>query len=370
MNLLKNITILVIEDDDSVRQTLQDMLELNGFTVITATNGRDGYAAAKQAAPAVILTDIEMPGMTGFELLQSLRADPDLRALPVIVLSAKADRMAMRQGMELGASDFITKPFTEDEVIHSIAARLEKKELIDELDAFAHTVAHDLKNPLATLNGRLDLTGIMLGKADEATTRHHLVEATKAAHRLNVIIDELLILAGVRRQTVVPVPLDMAACAAEAVDRLEALLQTNAAVVRLPDTWPAAYGHAPWIIEVWVNFISNAAKYGGTNPLISLGGRAGPDGTSARFWVQDNGLGLDTAAQAKMFVPFSRISSVRAKGHGLGLSIVRRIVEKLGGKVGVESQPGAGACFWFELPTSAPVIPPADPTAPPLLFAP
>jgi len=370
MNLLKNITILVIEDDDCVRQTLQDMLELNGFTVLTASNGRDGFAAAKQALPAMILTDIEMPGMTGFELLQHLRADPDLRTLPVIVLSAKVDRTAMRQGMELGAADFITKPFTEDEVIHSIAARLEKKELLDELDAFAHTVAHDLKNPLATLNGRLDLAGMMLGTADEATTRHHLAEATKAAHRLNDIIEELLILAGVRRQAVVTQPLDMAACATEAIDRLEALLQKQAAVVRRPDVWPAAYGHAPWIIEVWVNFISNAAKYGGAQPVITLGARPGENGANARFWVQDSGLGLDPAAQEQMFVPFTRITSIRAKGHGLGLSIVRRIVEKLGGQVGVESAPGAGACFWFELPTLAPVTKPVDPTAPPLLFAP
>lgn len=370
MTLLRNITILVVEDDDSVRQTLQDMLEVNGFTVLTATNGRDGFAAAKRAVPAMILTDVEMPGMTGFELLQQLRADPDLRTLPVIVLSAKAERLAMRQGMELGAADFITKPFTEDEVIHSIAARLEKKELLDELDAFAHTVAHDLKNPLATLHGRLDLAGMMLGKADEATTRHHLAEATKAAHRLNDIIEELLILAGVRRQAIVPQALDMGACATEAVDRLEALLRHHAAVVELPDSWPAACGHAPWVIEVWVNFISNAAKYGGANPLITLGGRVGPDGASARFWVQDHGLGLDDAAQAQMFVPFTRISAVRARGHGLGLSIVRRIVEKLGGQVGVESQPGAGASFWFELPTRPPVAQPVDPTTPPLLFAP
>lgn len=370
MNSHKNITILVIEDDESVRQTLQDMLELNGFTVLTATNGRDGYAVARRAVPALILTDIEMPGMTGFELLQRLRSDPDLRTLPVIVLSAKADRLAMRQGMELGASDFITKPFTEDEVIHSIAARLEKKELLDELDAFAHTVAHDLKNPLATLNGRLHLTDVMLSTADETATRHQLAEATKAAHRLNDIINELLILAGVRRQAIVPQALDMTACVSEALDRLEALLQEHAAVVSRPESWPVAFGHAPWVIEVWANFISNAAKYGGTNPQITIGSDPGSDGTSVRFWVQDHGLGLDTATQEQMFVPFTRISAVRAKGHGLGLSIVRRIVEKLGGTVGVESQPGAGSRFWFELPTSGPVAPPVDPNAPPLLFAP
>lgn len=368
MNSRKNITILVIEDDESVRQTLQDLLELNGYSVVTATNGHEGFAAARQAAPAVILTDVEMPGMTGFELLQRLRADPELRTLPVIVLSAKADRMAMRQGMELGASDFITKPFTEDEVMHSIAARLEKKELLDELDAFAHTVAHDLKNPLTTLFGRLQLADMMLGDADEAAMRRHLAEAIKSARRLGAIIDELLILAGVRRQAIVPQLLDMGACASEAIERLEALLQEHAAEVTLPASWPAAYGHAPWVVEVWVNYISNAVKYGGPRPHITLGAGAGQVG--ARFWVQDNGPGLDAAAREQMFVPFTRITAVRARGHGLGLSIVRRIIEKLGGKVGVDSQPGAGACFWFELPTRAPVAPASDPTAPPLLFAP
>lgn len=370
MNLLNTTTILIIEDDESVRQTLVDMLELNGFRTAEAANGIEGFAAAKREAPAMILTDVEMPGMSGFELLQRLRADPDLRTIPVIVLSAKADRAATRHGMELGASDFITKPFTEDEVIHSIAARLEKKELLDELDAFGHTVAHDLKNPLATLMGRIDLATMMLGKIDEQTMRHHLAEASTAARRLNDIIEELLILAGVRRQIIESEPLAMAELAAEAVDRLESLLRQHAAVVRMPERWPPAFGHGPWVIEVWANFISNAAKYGGANPLITLGGETSADGRLARFWAQDSGPGLNAEARAMMFVPFTRISTVRAKGHGLGLSIVRRIIEKLGGKVGVESLPGTGARFWFELPARAPVSVSTHPFMPPLLFAP
>ncbi len=224
---------------------------------------------------------------------------------------------------------------------------------MDELDAFAHTVAHDLKSPLATLLGRLGLAQLTLGEVDEATIRHHLEEAAYSARRLNEIIEELLILAGVRRQAIIPQPLDMAACATEAIDRLEALLKQCSADVVSPPSWPEAFGYAPWIIEVWVNFISNAAKYGGAHPRITLGGRVSPDSGTARFWVQDEGPGLEPEAQARMFVPFTRISAVRAKGHGLGLSIVRRIVEKLGGKVGVDSHPCAGACFWFELPTGA-----------------
>lgn len=352
MNPPRALSVLVIEDDENVRQTLADIVELNGYRALAAPDGEAGLAIARRENPALIITDIAMPRMDGFALLAALRADPVLRPMPVIVITAKVDRAATRRGMELGADDFITKPFTEEEVLHSIQARLEKKDLLDELDAFAHTVAHDLKNPLASLGGRLELLEMMLGKADEAALRQHLNAATNAAFRLSTIIDELLLLSGVRRQPVVPAPLDMGTLVADAVDRLESLLQKQSARIEQPAAWPAAVGHAPWVVEVWSNYLSNAAKYGGPNPVIRLGGELRPGGRSTRFWVQDHGPGLDTATQASLFVPFSRISTVRASGHGLGLSIVRRILDKLGGTAGVDSAPGAGARFWFELPAS------------------
>jgi len=356
--------ILVVEDDPAVRQTLTDILEINGYEVCAVADGEAGLAAARTEAPAVVLTDLAMPRLDGFGLLGALRRDPDTRALPVIVLTARADRASMRRGMELGADDFITKPFTEDEVLHSVAARLEKRELLDELDAFAHTVAHDLKSPLATLFGRIDLLGLRLGQAPEEELRRHLKEASVSARRLNEIIEELLVLSGVRRQHVQPVPLDMAALAAEAVDRLESLLRETGARVELPAAWPPACGHAPWVIEMWVNYIGNAAKYSGPAPRITLGAEPAGDPARTRCWVQDCGPGLDAAAQAKLFVPFSRITTVRAKGHGLGLSIVRRIAEKLGGAAGVTSAPGAGARFWFELPARPPLTAPVPALAP------
>ena len=145
----------------------------------------------------------------------------------------------------------------------------------------------------------------------------------------------------------------MAALVTESIERLEHFLRRQPAHIQMPDSWPAALGHPPWIIEVWTNYISNAVKYGGADPRIVLGGETRPDGRLARFWVQDDGPGLDEAAQQKVFVPFTRISTVQIGGHGLGLSIVRRIVERLGGQVGVVSSPGAGARFWFELPTDS-----------------
>ena len=344
--------ILIVEDDEAVRQTLADILEVNGYEVRQSADGREGLAAALTAPPTLIITDINMPGLTGFELLEQLRSHDELRTVPVIVITAKVDRAAMRLGMELGADDFITKPFTEDEVIQSVQARLEKRELLDELDAFAHTVAHDLKNPLATLNGRLCLLQMTLHSADAASMERNLEQAVTAASRLATIIDELLILAGVRRQAIEPTPLDMSAIVQESLERLESLVRETGAQITVPESWPTVLGHAPWVVHVWTNFISNAAKYAGPTPRIELGHDPVRAAEPVRFWVRDHGPGLEPALQARLFVPFTDIGSTRAKGHGLGLSIVRRIIEKLEGQVGLESSPGAGAKFWFELPQS------------------
>jgi two-component system sensor histidine kinase/response regulator len=100
---------------------------------------------------------------------------------------------------------------------------------------------------------------------------------------------------------------------------------------------------------VWANYISNAIKYGGRPPHIELGATAQDDGM-VRFWVRDNGAGLTPEEQTRLFIPFTRLDQVQVKGHGLGLSIVRRIVGKLGGQVGVESQVGQGSVFSFTLP--------------------
>jgi len=342
--------VLVAADDDAVRQTLIDILEINGFATVSACDGAEALAFAHRDRPAAIITDIQMPVMTGFDLLERIRSDEVLRTTPVIVVSAKADRAATRRGMELGADDYITKPFSEDEVLRSLHTRLEKLELLNELDSFAHTVAHDLKNPLTTLIGRLELLEMLLGSADEAKLRKNLGEAVKSAERLSGIINEILMLASVRRQSPHCEPLDTQATVTEAIDRLEELVKRTGATIDRPDTWPAAFGYQPWVVHVWTNYIGNAAKYAGPNARITLGADENADGEKVRFWVRDAGPGLTAAAQEALFVPFARLPSLRVGGHGLGLSIVRRIVEKLGGQVGVESQPGRGALFWFELP--------------------
>ncbi len=221
-----------------------------------------------------------------------------------------------------------------------------------DLDSFAHTVAHDLKNPLAFMVGYAEVLEEDASSMPAEAVRRYLRTIAQNGRKMTNIIDELLLLAGVRKiKQVELVPLDMLAVVIDARDRLADLIEAHQAEIILPDTWPTAMGHGPWVEEVWVNYISNAIKDGGRPPRVALGASLQADG-AVRFWVRDNGPGLKPEEQARLFRSFERLDRVRAKGHGLGLSIALRIVEKLGGQVGVESQVGQWSVFSFTLPSA------------------
>lgn len=220
----------------------------------------------------------------------------------------------------------------------------------EELDAFAHTVAHDLKNPLGTIVGfsaLLEMRGLKLSKEELHNSLNTIMRSGK---RMARIIDELLLLASMHRmEDVAFAPLDLAGAFMAAQEQLEHLLQETDVTIVPPEVWPLAWGYAPWVEEVWANYLSNAIKYGGVPAHIEVGAEVQTDGM-IRCWMRDNGAGLSPEEQARLFTPFTRLDQVRARGHGLGLSIVRRIVNKFGGEVGVESMLGAGSTFWFTLP--------------------
>jgi PAS domain S-box-containing protein len=227
---------------------------------------------------------------------------------------------------------------------------MERERLIEELDAFAHTVAHDLKTPLGLIIG---FAGVLEEEGD-ALPMEELQKALQAvarnAHHMNNIVDELLLLASVREDSEVEfLALEMEDVVENVKKRLAHLIEAHQAHVVLPATWAVGMGYAPWVEEVWVNYLDNAIRYGGRPPRIELGSMEQEDGF-IRFWIRDDGPGLSPEEQARLFIPFTRLRQVRARGHGLGLSIVRRIVERLGGQVGVESEVGKGSEFYFTLP--------------------
>ncbi len=387
--------ILVVDDTPANLRLLSGMLNGQGYKVRSAPNGKLALMSARAAPPDLVLLDINMPGMSGYDVCTELKADPQTRDIPVIFISALDQTEDKIKAFQLGGVDYVTKPFQVEEVLarvkthltlHHLRCQLEAAnaelratvaalEISNaDLNAFAHTVAHDLKNPLSVLIGFSSLTKNRFNDMDPGTVAENLTRINETGYKMRDIVNELLLLASVREMDEVQTgPLDMGALVNAALQRLEPQIRERQAEVSVPEMWPTARGYAAWIEEVWVNYVSNALKYGGKPPCVQLGAsevrgdavtlrtappvalRISPIDTPESklvFWVGDNGDGIAPEAHEKIFAPFTRLDQARASGHGLGLSIVRRIVEKLGGEVGVESggEPGMGCAFWFTLP--------------------
>lgn len=224
-----------------------------------------------------------------------------------------------------------------------------QRRLIQELDAFAHTIGYTLRDPVSLIIGYTELLKSQAGLTD--TLHEYLNSIARNSLKMSNIIDELQVLTGIRRAKVVPQPLSMLRIVAEVQQRLAHLAQEYDAKIVISEYWPTALGHKPWIEEVWANYLSNAIKYGGRPPRIYVGATAQSDGM-VRFWVRDNGPGFTPEEQAQLFTEFTNISQRRITEYSLGLTIVKRIIAKLGGEVGVESDglPNAGSIFTFTLP--------------------
>ncbi|MBN2502910.1 MAG: HAMP domain-containing histidine kinase [Anaerolineales bacterium] len=222
-----------------------------------------------------------------------------------------------------------------------------------ELDAFAHTVAHDLRTPLSIVMGH----GALLSKAWQTRppekVSEELVVITDTAKKMSNIVDDLLLLSSLRAEgEVTVIPLNMEYVIKEALRRLDYMVASYDADIHIANSLPAACGYQPWLEEIWVNFLSNAIKYGGRPPQIEIGANLAED-NMVRFWIKDNGPGLSAAEQQNLFRPYALMTPNNSDGYGLGLSIVKRIINRLGGDVGIESHPGQGSKFFFTLPGNA-----------------
>lgn len=216
----------------------------------------------------------------------------------------------------------------------------------EELDAFAHTVAHDLKGPLQAISGSAEIAALP-GAAPEAEARRAraLGRIGRTVRQMDEALDGLLALARVRHEPLEPRPLAMGDAARRAVEREANALE--GAEVTVPEAWPVAVGHAPWVEAVWANLLANAARHGGRRIALGWDREAAPG--LVRFWVDDDGPGVPPEARARVLAPMARLHPER-EGSGLGLSIVARVVDRLGGGVEIADAPLGGARVAFTLP--------------------
>ncbi|MCD4738703.1 MAG: response regulator [Anaerolineae bacterium] len=365
----KQVRILVVDDDPIVTEIIRMQLTRLGQMVAGVVfNGPAAVKATLDLQPDLILMDLRMTDPeTGLEKhLAGLEAAQEIQEkcpTPVIILTAYESSELVYQASVAGVMGYLVKPVRSSELERVIAIALTRfddlRELRrlnadlqarnEDLDVFAAYAAHDLRAPLATIVGYAEaLADESFPRFEDEEVLFYLRRIARSGRKMANVIDELLRLASVRKEEVSVEPLDMADIFTAARECLLDLVTEQGAQITVQEHWPVALGHAPWIEEVWVNYLSNALKYGGEPPRIEVGGER--QAARVRFWVRDQGPGLTESEQQRVFISFERLSQVRAQGYGLGLAIVRRIVEKLNGEVGVESGEGRGSTFYFTLP--------------------
>jgi signal transduction histidine kinase len=356
MSLPQPIRVLIVDDDPITVELVKSHLLNRAYSIAgCAADGYEALRLAQTERPDVILMDVEMPGMDGITATERICHECPT---PVVIMTGHRDGTTIERAGAAGAGAYLVKPLDVDEIERAIVIAMARfKDIMDlrerneELDAFAHTVAHDLKNPLSVLISYAELLeteGASMSAEELRTWARVIVE--KGYEAIN-IVNELLLLSSLRRNDIVPSSLDMREIVRGVLHRMRNQVLQFRAKIDLVGDWPRALGYQPWIEQVWVNYLDNALKYGGHPPRIEIGGSLQADGM-VRYWVRDNGNGIPPSDQVHLFRPWGKVGNVRVSGHGLGLSIVRRIVERLGGYVGVESSgmPGEGALFYFVLP--------------------
>lgn len=353
--------ILVVDDNPTNIDVVFSYLAENDYKVFVAENGQAALSRAKLIEPDLILLDVMMPDMNGFELCRRLKEDDATKETPIIFMTALTEPSDIVRGLKAGAVDYITKPIQSEVMLARISTHLNLRKLQielqatnqelternQELDAYAGTLAHKMRSPLSAV---LLYTNALerCGHLPENHSRYP-ARISDTITQIIKLTDDLLFLARIKDTPIVAESCDLGQVAQIALDRLQPMIQSAQAEISYPAAWPTVRGHAKWICEVWHNYISNAIKYGGAPPKIELGYTEQPDG-NIRCWVRDNGQGISQADQAQLFTDFTRLEPDKSQGYGLGLSIVKRVISRIGGEVGVDSTIGEGSTFYFSLP--------------------
>ena len=355
--------ILIVDDSPSNLRLLDEMLRSTGYVSRVVTNGNAALVAVRKSVPDLILLDIMMPSMDGYEVCRQLKADPEFRRVPVIFLSAMTGAGAKLKAFEEGGVDYISKPFNLEELearvrLHLMMSRKNRElerahkrlQSLEELrDKLVHMIVHDMRNPLFTIDLLVEnmTTPTM---AETAKIQRGLDSIHGEVQRLLRMLTDML---DMSRLEAGQMPLErvMGDLVEEARGVMESVLKsTRNAQMSLVAKEPVRLLYDSVIVQrVITNLITNGLKHAPSGQGLEIGVER-QEG-SVRVWVLDHGPGIPEASRGTLFDVFSQLDSKQRKfGAGLGLAFCRMAVEAHGGKIGVESELGKGSRFWFELP--------------------
>jgi two-component system sensor histidine kinase/response regulator len=361
-------SILAIEDNDGVREELVDILRFEGYEVSAAENGREGLELIPKVKPELIVCDMMMPEMDGYETLRRVRSDPNYSTIPFVCLTARVERGDMRRAMEAGADDYVTKPFTAEELIAAVHAGLGKRaraeheseeKLSDLRKRLSTTLPHELRTPLSAILGFADMLLDPATIADPKTVVECAERIERSARRLYRLTENFLLFAELelleqtqyRRISWLREP----SAAAGYIDRTARKVAAGAhrdddlIVHVVPASVCVTESYLGKLVE---ELVDNAFKF--SKPGIPVRVESIIEGDDLVLRVSDRGVGM-TPQQVQSIQAYAQFDRMmhEQQGIGLGLSIARRIATLCEGTLAIESEPGHGTTVMIRVPVAA-----------------
>jgi signal transduction histidine kinase len=370
MELMK---ILVIEDERYLLEDIVEMLQYTNYDVFGAHNGVQGLKVALEQQPDLIVCDIMMPEMNGYDVLQRVRANPDTASVPFVFLTAKADRDSMRQGMELGADDYLTKPFTSSELLTAISARLKRHSDIVERSEhhleyvkqqLARMVTHELRTPLISINTVLNIISRQIGQLTTSEMQELIDTIDAGSKRLSHRVEQMVYLTqletGMLTREVIAekgMPLELwdLLVSATNIARRFAYQQGDSINVNLhsDDRGGMVLCNPSALKQALAELIANALTFSPANGQVEIAQWV-KDGS---IWVSvvDQGPGIPASQLEAALEAFQQLDreSQEQQGIGIGLTLAHRIIDAHGGIFDLRSVVGKGTQVVVGLPLYA-----------------
>jgi signal transduction histidine kinase len=350
--------ILIIEDQPDVRENIEAILELEDYETLIAENGEMGIEMAENHHPDLILCDVMMPKLDGFGVVQALRQNPITSTIPLIFVTAKADRLSLRQGMDLGADDYLTKPFTLDELINSVKSRLSKQTLIQkdvdqELDKFRSNITrslpHELLTPLNGILGMSDLLSNYYDTMDADEVQSCLADIKTSSERLHRLIQNFLLFAQLELFQSNPQQSQiwqnrLSKTTTNPVSIIDKITQNIAQQIGRTDDLQLSLKEASVCIseedleKITEEIVDNAFKFSQKGSLVTVQNTLEDNKFILTVTNQGRGMNPEQISQIGAYIQFER-KLYEQQGSGLGLIIAKRMTELYNGELEIQSTP-------------------------------
>ncbi len=346
--------ILIVDDVSENIKLIATILEKEHFEIGIAQNGISTLSIIKNQLFDIILLDVMLPDISGFDLCRKIKKISDYEHVPIIFLTAKTDESSIVKGFEVGGVDYITKPFNQAELIMRVRnhiklldyrKRLENSN--EELLSFASRIAHDLKSPLVSIISTLNVIRVSDYNNLNEENKYFINESIQKARSMTTVIDDILSYSQIEQhlrfeecnlQNIIESSLQM-------IDK--DIKEINAKVF-YNNNLSEIYGNQSLLSVLFQNLINNSIKYCKTTPEIIIS--VTEKDKEWEFSITDNGIGIEPKYKDKIFNMFSRIeNNINYKGTGIGLATCKKIVEAHGGKIWFESEINKGTTFYFTI---------------------